>query len=169
MEAPDTKHQRGLLYAAVSEALDARLEGFMTSVRWRKALLAGCLTLIAVCGGCTTVASGPGGGGPPPPSEEQRGEPGAGPRGPAGVPPGHLPPPGECRIWYPGDPPGQQPPPGPCDDLVRRVPPGAWLVYGGPKHGNYRVEEYDRQRSGVVISVRLYDVDTGTLISIEKR
>jgi hypothetical protein len=30
------------------------------------------------------------------------------------VPPGHLPPPGECRLWYPGLPPGQQPPPGRC-------------------------------------------------------
>ncbi len=46
------------------------------------------------------------------------------------VPPGHRPPPGECRIWYPGTPPGQQPPPGPCHVLERQVPPGAVLVYG---------------------------------------
>ena len=48
----------------------------------------------------------------------------------AHVPPGHLPPPGECRIWYRGTPPGQQPPPGPCHVLERQVPPGAVLVYG---------------------------------------
>jgi hypothetical protein len=30
------------------------------------------------------------------------------------VPPGHLPPPGECRLWFPDRPPGQQPPPGRC-------------------------------------------------------
>lgn len=45
------------------------------------------------------------------------------------IPPGHMPPPGECRIWYPGDPPGQQPPPGRCDELDRHVPVGAWLLY----------------------------------------
>jgi len=46
------------------------------------------------------------------------------------VPPGHFPPPGSCRIWYPDEPPGQQPPPGACADLERRVPAGAYLVYG---------------------------------------
>jgi hypothetical protein len=30
------------------------------------------------------------------------------------IPPGHLPPPGECRTWYPGVPPGHQPPPHRC-------------------------------------------------------
>ncbi|RTQ46518.1 hypothetical protein EJV47_21435 [Hymenobacter gummosus] len=34
-----------------------------------------------------------------------------GPRRLEGVPRGHYPPPGECRIWYPNRPPGQQPPP----------------------------------------------------------
>ena len=44
-----------------------------------------------------------------------------------GIPEGHRPPPGSCRVWYPGLPPGQQPPPGPCDV---RVPAGAVLVAG---------------------------------------
>jgi hypothetical protein len=35
------------------------------------------------------------------------------------IPPGHLPPPGECRVWYPGVPPGHQPPPFKCDDRDR--------------------------------------------------
>ena len=47
------------------------------------------------------------------------------------VPPGHLPPPGECRIWFPDRPPGHQPPPGDCRELSRRVPHGAVLVEGG--------------------------------------
>ncbi|TFH87297.1 hypothetical protein EQG41_07795 [Billgrantia azerbaijanica] len=47
-----------------------------------------------------------------------------------GIPPGHLPPPGECRIWYPDRPPGHQPPPGACRDLQYRVPPGARLIRG---------------------------------------
>ena len=31
-----------------------------------------------------------------------------------GIPPGHLPPPGQCRVWIDGRPPGQQPPPSSC-------------------------------------------------------
>lgn len=46
------------------------------------------------------------------------------------IPPGHLPPPGSCRIWLPDTPPGKQPPPGNCYQLSRKVPPGAWLVEG---------------------------------------
>jgi hypothetical protein len=46
------------------------------------------------------------------------------------IPPGHLPPPGECRIWYPDRPPGHQPPPGDCYTLQYQVPPGAFLVHG---------------------------------------
>ncbi len=49
---------------------------------------------------------------------------------PVHVPPGHLPPPGECRVWYPDRPPGHQPPPGPCHVLQYQVPPGAVLVQG---------------------------------------
>ena len=46
------------------------------------------------------------------------------------IPPGHMPPPGSCRIWFPDRPPGQQPPPGPCGALRWQVPPGALLVQG---------------------------------------
>ena len=46
------------------------------------------------------------------------------------IPPGHMPPPGKCRIWYPDSPSGKQPPPGDCDDLRYRVPPDAWLLEG---------------------------------------
>lgn len=52
------------------------------------------------------------------------------PAGDFEIPAGHMPPPGECRIWFPDRPPGQQPPPGKCYDLERRVPPGAFLVHG---------------------------------------
>jgi surface antigen len=44
------------------------------------------------------------------------------------IPPGHLPPPGLCRVWHQGTPPGHQPPPGDCAALSRGVPPGACLV-----------------------------------------
>lgn len=46
----------------------------------------------------------------------------------ARIPPGHMPPPGNCRIWYPERPPGEQPSPGDCGALRHGIPPGAWLV-----------------------------------------
>jgi hypothetical protein len=50
-------------------------------------------------------------------------------RGPGHIPPGHYPPPGECRIWHAGRPPGHQPPPVPCERLYGTVPFGAFVLY----------------------------------------
>lgn len=55
---------------------------------------------------------------------------GGGHYGQPAIPKGHMPPPGECRIWYPDRPAGQQPPPGDCRKLHRQVPPGAYLIEG---------------------------------------
>jgi len=52
------------------------------------------------------------------------------PVGSVHVPPGHMPPPGQCRIWFPARPPGHQSPPGDCHELRYRVPSGAVLVEG---------------------------------------
>ena len=46
------------------------------------------------------------------------------------IPPGHYPPPGSCRIWFPDRSPGQQPASGDCNVLDKRVPAEAYLVYG---------------------------------------
>jgi hypothetical protein len=46
------------------------------------------------------------------------------------VPPGHMPPPGKCRVWFPDRPPGHQPPPGHCGELRYHVPQGAVLIGG---------------------------------------
>ena len=56
-------------------------------------------------------------------------------KGKGKVPPGHLPPPGLCRVWFPDRPPGHQPPPGPCQVLRYRLPAGARLIEDGPVVG----------------------------------
>jgi len=58
-------------------------------------------------------------------------------RGPRGVPPGHLPPPGSCRVWYEGVPPGHQPPPTDCYRAHREAAhdPYAVVVYGARGSG----------------------------------
>lgn len=56
---------------------------------------------------------------------------GRGDRGPRGVPPGHRPPPGECRVWHDGVPPGHQPPPTDCGTAQRRAArEGGRVIYG---------------------------------------
>lgn len=91
--------------------------------------------------------------------------PGPPPHAQLGIPPGHLPPPGECRIWYPGEPPGQQPPPGPCYRLSREVPPGAWLV-SRPlnRPGEVHVNIYDAAEPHARVAVRIYDAESGAFI-----
>lgn len=87
---------------------------------------------------------------------------------PLGIPMGHLPPPGECRIWFPGVPAGQQPPPGNCAALEHEVPAGAWLLYR-PKEEHVRVSVCDESRANVFVSVRLYEAETGVFIRYEQR
>ena len=55
-----------------------------------------------------------------------------------GIPPGHMPPPGECRVWYDGRPPGQQPPPTSCRDAERRASRDrdARVIYGDDRGRN---------------------------------
>jgi hypothetical protein len=67
-----------------------------------------------------------------------------------GIPKGHMPPPGSCRIWYPGRPPGQQPPPFKCGLGRLSVPLGAFLVQR--LDGQLiQVDEYDSQRPDFVV------------------
>ncbi len=61
----------------------------------------------------------------------------AGPRhyAPPHIPAGHLPPPGECRVWFYDRPPGHQPPPTSCgyaEHYAYRY--GGNVVYGSPRH-----------------------------------
>ena len=86
---------------------------------------------------------------------------------PLKIPPGHLPPPGSCRIWLPGTPPGQQPPPGDCEKLARDVPPGAWLLYRPADEPRYvDVSVYDDHRPGVIVEIRIFEAATGAFVRI---
>lgn len=46
------------------------------------------------------------------------------------IPPGHMPPPGKCRVWYYDRPPGHQPPPVSCHRIRHRLPYGAVVIRG---------------------------------------
>ncbi|WP_046246740.1 hypothetical protein [Hymenobacter terrenus] len=77
----------------------------------------------------------------------------AGPRELAGVPRGHYPPPGECRIWYPNRPAGQQPSPTSCNRLAGiRLEPGAFILHGDRAYdAEYNWREEERRRPGTVV------------------
>lgn len=68
-----------------------------------------------------------------------------------GIPPGHLPPPGECRVWYDGRPPGQQPPPTDCREAERIASRdgNARVIYGedrGAGRGKGKAKGKARER-----------------------
>ncbi len=85
-----------------------------------------------------------------------------------GIPPGHLPPAGQCRIWIPGTPPGHQAPAGDCASLARRVPLDGWLVYRPSKNKKeVKVSVYDARKPGVVVVIRFFDSKNGKLLREE--
>src|SRR5213596_3230251 len=72
-----------------------------------------------------------------------------------GVPPGHLPKPGECRVWIPGVPPGRQPRPKSraCAGIEAVAPPGSWILY--------------RPTAGVVVRIRVCEAESGKFVREE--
>ena len=101
-----------------------------------------------------------------------------------GIPPGHLPAAGQCRVWMPGKPPGQQAKPRGCVNIEQFAPPGSWIVYGpvGDESGHgkgkgkakghekrlVRVRVVDQRRAGVIVWVRVFDATSGVMVSEEK-
>lgn len=82
------------------------------------------------------------------------------------VPPGHLPPPGQCRVWMPGEPPGQQKkkyPVGQCSVLSRSIPAGGWLIYR-PTDGKREIRVWEYGSDFEVLAERVYDSVTGELL-----
>ncbi|NIR45861.1 MAG: hypothetical protein GWN99_15635, partial [Gemmatimonadetes bacterium] len=133
-----------------------------------KALILTAVAALALsgCGQTVTVSSRP-------PQPEPANEESTDNRGPStaatlGIPPGHLPPPGGCRVWIPGKPPGHQGPKGDCGALASQVPPGGWLVYRPSRNKKeVKVSVYDERRPNVVVVIRFYDAVRGKLLREE--
>jgi len=122
------------------------------------------LLLSAILAGCTIVVRND-----KPTKEEVVVVKQKGPYKKLGIPPGHLPPPGMCRIWFPGRPPGHQPKPGNCHRLSQKVPPGAWLLSrseSDPKH--VQVTVFDKYDASEVVVIRYYIAETGQFAHEEK-
>jgi hypothetical protein len=82
-----------------------------------------------------------------------------------GVPPGHLPPVGQCRVWVPGMRPGHQARARSCSNIERDAPKGSWILYRPAENLKVvQVREIDERRPGVVIHMRVYDAEKGTLV-----
>jgi hypothetical protein len=80
-----------------------------------------------------------------------------------GIPPGHMPAAGECRVWYDGVPPGRQPAPTSCRaaERIAARDRDARVIYGDDRYGDrygtgrvydngrvYEDERYEERRGG---------------------
>lgn len=82
------------------------------------------------------------------------------------IPPGHLPSPGRCRVWMPGQPPGHQAHPTTCAGIEHRAPAGSWILYRPADDKRVvHVRVVDSRRPGIIVRSRVYDVQRGTLIA----
>ncbi|HET7600929.1 MAG TPA: hypothetical protein VFK09_11580 [Gemmatimonadales bacterium] len=85
------------------------------------------------------------------------------------MPPGHLPPPGMCRVWVPGRPPGHQPKPRDCAGIDELAPAGTWVLYRPSRDRRIvKVRVVDERRAGVVIRVRVFDAADGRFLREER-
>ena len=121
-------------------------------------LLAPCLA-VAMAAACrsTQIVS------PVQPSPSAR--PGPSPAASLGIPPGHLPPVGQCRVWVPGTPPGHQAAPRSCQGIEHAAPAGSWIVYRPTEDRKVvHVRVVDEHRPGVVVRVWVYDAKRGSFL-----
>lgn len=87
-----------------------------------------------------------------------------------GIPPGHLPDPGDCRVWLPGEAPGKQKKnaSGDCSWVATQVPAGGWLVWRpGTDRKEVIVREYGAE--SIIRWTRIYDIVTGNLLHEDSR
>jgi len=81
------------------------------------------------------------------------------------VPPGQLPAPGLCRVWFPGRPPGRQPRARPCAQVESAAPAGTWVLYRPSQDRKVvHVRYVDDRRDGVVVWIRVFDASSGAFI-----
>ena len=68
-----------------------------------------------------------------------------------GIPPGHMPRAGECRVWYDGVPPGRQPAPTSCDQAERTASRSrnARVIYGDSRYARNSDARYRERNSGI--------------------
>lgn len=89
-----------------------------------------------------------------------------------GVPPGHLPPAGLCRVWYDGVPPGRQPRPTSCYEAERIASRdrSARVIYGSGASRNAPVyRNYPQYPGGAWPDDRRYPDDGGWYPNTEGR
>jgi hypothetical protein len=128
-----------------------------------------CAAVILFAAACTVrrtvvVAGGIEGGRPVPASAA-----GPGPAATLGIPPGHFPRPGECRIWYPGTPPGRQPRPKSrsCEGIAALAPAGSWILYRPSGERLVHVRVVDERRAGVIVRIRIFEAESGRFVREE--
>jgi hypothetical protein len=86
-------------------------------------------------------------------------------RSPLRIPPGQLPPAGNCRVWYPDRPPGQQPRAESCAKAEAAATGESWILYRpreDPRLVHVRI--LDPDQAGVILRVRVYDAERGTYL-----
>jgi len=81
-----------------------------------------------------------------------------------GVPPGHLPGPGEYRVWIQGLPPGQQARARHCSGILETAPLGSWILYRPTQYQRQIRVRYLHETRQMVIAVRAFDSETGVYL-----
>ena len=87
-----------------------------------------------------------------------------------GVPPGHLPKPGQCRVWIPDVPPGHQPRPKSrsCAGIDAVAPAGSWILYRPTTDRKIvHARIVDDRRAGVIVRIRVFEAESGRFVREE--
>jgi hypothetical protein len=121
----------------------------------RSSVVLATVTLLAGCASTTTVVA---------PAPRARTNPSASVHV-LGVPPGHLPRQGLCRVWVPGMPPGRQARARSCRGIIATAPAGSWILYRPSRDRSVvRVHYVDNVRTGVVVIVRFFNPADGSFL-----
>ncbi len=80
-----------------------------------------------------------------------------------GIPPGHLPGPGYCRVWVEGTPSGRQARTRACEGILPYALEGSWILYRpASRQQEIRVRHlHDTEHGLMVVAVRVYEAQTG--------